>query len=143
MTTIPSGWTKTRVLITGPAETDKFTVRLRAPIHRVAFVAAVSMQGANAILTLEGLNTNQLTTVDSGGNHIHFDYTASNLNGELQYALYTPPVLPSNPQTSRDITEVRVAVVDAKGASYEVSTAVSVELDFWSYTNPAGTSTLL
>ena len=109
----------------------------------MAFVAAVSMQGANAILTLEGLNTNQLTTVDSGGNHIHFDYTASNLNGELQYALYTPPVLPSNPQTSRDITEVRVAVVDAKGASYEVSTAVSAELDFWSYTNPAGTSTLL
>ena len=109
----------------------------------MAFVAAVSMQGANAILTLEGLNTNQLTTVDSEGNHIYFDYTASNLNGELQYALYTPPVLPSNPQTSRDITEVRVAVVDAKGASYEVSTAVSVELDFWSYTNPAGTSTLL
>jgi len=143
MATIPAGWSKTRVLITGPSESNKFTVRLQAPIHRVAFVTAISMQGASAILLLEGFNTNQLATIDGDGNHFNFNYCASNLNGELQFSLFTPPVLPSNPQTSKDITQISVQLVDPKGSPFSVSGVVSVELDFWSYTRPAGTSTML
>ena len=142
MTTIPNGWSKTRVLITGPSGSSKFTVPLREPVYHVALVAAVSIQGASAILQIEGLNMNKMSTLDASGNVYHFDYVASNLNTELQYALYTPPVLPSQPQTNKNVTQVSVTLLDVFGNLNSVSGAVNIELDFWSYVPPASSGLL-
>ena len=133
MTTLPKGWSKTRVLITGPSNSNKFTVPLRYPITHVAFATVVSVQGAEAILQVDGLNGNQLSTIDSRGDQYHFDFLASNLNNELQYALYTPPVLPYSPQTSINITQISVTLLDVYGAPFSVSGVVSIEFDCWSY----------
>ena len=57
----------------------------------------------------------------------------SNLNNELQYALYTPPVLPYSPQTSINITQISVTLLDVYGNPFSVSGVVSIEFDCWSY----------
>lgn len=133
MTTLPKGWSKTRVLITGPTNSSNFTVPLRTPINHVAFATVVSIQGASAILQVDGLNNCQLSTLDGSGNVTHFDFLASNLNTELQYALYTPPVLSSSPQTSKNITQLKVTLLDVTGSAFSVSGTVSIEIDFWCY----------
>lgn len=142
MTTLPKGWSRTRVLITGPADSNKFTVSLRTPINHVVFATVVSIQGATAILQIDGLNNCQLSTLNDSGHLTHFDYLASNLNNELQYAFYTPPVLPSSPQASKNITQFKVTLLDVTGSAFNVSGTVSVQLDCWCYESDRRAETL-
>ena len=133
MSILPHQWSRTRVLVSGVG--PSFTVSLRQPVNHVAQATAVSVEGCNGILCIDGLNVNELTSVDASGHVLHILYLANNLGGELSYALFNPPVLVEPPLLSVNLYQLKVEFLDALGIPYVLSpgTVVSIELDLWSY----------
>ena len=132
MSQLPDGWTKTRVLITG--QSNSFTIHLRNPIENVVMATLASCENTNCIIKLDGLNHSYSSAIDPSGNIIHFDYCASNLNTELQFAMFSAPVLPNRVFSRHNYNYLKITLVDAYGALYSLGgNPVNIELDLWSY----------
>ena len=132
MTTLPPGWTKTRVLVSGLS--NNFTAQLREPVSNVVLAQCVSVINGLAIVQVDGLNRNRVSTTDASGNVIQFDYLASNLNNTIATSSNGTPALPKDPNPGKTFSQVTVRLADLYGATAAyVSGLVSVELDLYSY----------
>jgi hypothetical protein len=132
MTSLPPGWTKTRVLVSGLS--NNFTAQLREPVSNVVLAHCVSVINGLAIVQVDGLNRNRVSTTDASGNVIQFDYLASNLNNTVATSSNGSPALPKDPNPGKTFSQVTIRLADLYGANAAYSSGlVSVELDLYSY----------
>ena len=129
MSTIPSGWKSTTVMIsnTGPV----YSVELKRPVNNVVFARVVSAPASTGILCIDGLNRHQCAAVDSLGGYTTFDYL---FNASRALLAYEDPVIPgpSTNFTGQNLTRLDVTWKTINNAISVINTITTIELELWS-----------
>ena len=128
---IPAGWSRTRVFISGCGPV--FTIRLNNPIQNVVFANVVASSTSSPLVAIEGLNHSSASTLDASGNASRFNYFA-------HIPSVTPTDTPRFPNNAigNTVAELNVMWLTYAGvanAAISLSTVTTLEIELWSYNN--------